>query len=130
MDENVQWDGVEQRELEATLTPQPEEKVPVKMLDSPFWKVMSVIGMALFGGAITTLFSALAKLDKLNDAQIETKTMMTVLISQRTSDQEDMRIVKSDIKELQISQVQLKTLVEKTHNIPTNLTGTFDSVRH
>lgn len=82
---------------------------------------MSVAGMLLLGGAVTTATSALNKLDKLNDAQIETKTMMSVLISQRAADQEDIKQIKLDIQDLQISQVQLKTMVEQTHSVTIGL---------
>jgi len=98
-----------------------EMKPNQKMMDSPFWKVMSVAGMLLLGGAVTTATSALNKLDKLNDAQIETKTMMSVLISQRATDQEDIKTIKADIQELQLNQVQLKTMVEQTHNVTIGL---------
>ncbi len=114
-------------ELDELIGPTSEEnmvseiKATAKMMDSPFWKVMSVIGMLLLGGAVTTATSALNKLDKLNDAQIETKTMMSVLIGQRAADQEDIKQIKLDIQELQISQVQLKTMVEQTHNVTIGL---------
>ena len=52
-------------------------------LESPFWKVMSYIMAGLVSGAIFIAVTALNKLDKVSDAQIETKTMLSILIAQQ-----------------------------------------------
>jgi hypothetical protein len=83
-----------------------------KMMDHPFWRTMSFVMVTLFGGVCLVAVQALTKLDKLNDAQIETKTMLSVLISQQSKDQGAIKQLSDDVRNVQIKQMQLETMLE------------------
>lgn len=81
-------------------------------LDSPFWKAMSFVMAGLVSGAIFIAVTSLNKLDKVSDAQIETKTMLTILLAQQDKNIALLYDNISNVNQLNIRMIRVETILQ------------------
>lgn len=74
-----------------------------KFLDSPFWRVMSFVVVSLFTLAVYVFRTNMERLDKVNDGQIEMKTLMRVVIDQQAAQQSSQKEMQNAIEQLRLS---------------------------
>ena len=85
-----------------------------KMLDTPFWRVMAFVFTGLVAIAVWVMKASIERIDKINENQIETKTILKVLTDQTSKSDEKIEAVRRDVDSLKLSdrahQEQLETL--------------------
>ena len=86
----------------------------VKMLDTPFWRVMAFAFTGLVAIAVWVMKANIERIDKINENQIEMKTLLRVLTEQSTKNEDRLESVRRDVEALKLSdrtqQEQLEVL--------------------
>ena len=75
----------------------------IRMLNSPFWRVMVYIFVGLLAIATWMLKTSIEKTQQVSDNQIEMKTMLKGLTDQFQRNQDDINQIKHDIEQLKLS---------------------------
>jgi FtsZ-binding cell division protein ZapB len=91
----------------------PRRKQMTITLESPFWKVMSYVMASLVSGAIFITVTALSKLEKVSDAQIETKTLLNVLITQLDKSNLALSNNTADINNINVRLAQMDMVIQQ-----------------
>lgn len=85
-----------------------------KALDAPFWRVLAFVFTGLVGVAVWVLRTNVERIDKINENQIEMKTLMRVLTEQSVKTEGQVDMLRRDLEALRLSdrsqQEQLSTL--------------------
>lgn len=106
------WDGTERRETERR--DEIAQGRDVKMLDTPFWRVMAFVFTGLVAIAVWVMKANIERIDRINDNQIEMKTLLRVLTDQTSKSDEKIEAIHRDVDALKLSdrtqQEQLETL--------------------
>lgn len=101
------WDGNERRER-TDMAREP------KMLDTPFWRVMAFVFTGLVAIAVWVMKANIERIEKINDNQIEMKTMLKVLTDQSAKGEANLETVRRDVEALKLSdstqQAQLEAI--------------------
>ena len=106
------WDGTERRETERR--DEMAQGRDSKMLDTPFWRVMAFVFTGLVAIAVWVMKANIERIDKINENQIEMKTLLRVLTEQSTKNEDRLESVRRDVEALKLSdrtqQEQLEVL--------------------
>ena len=74
-----------------------------KMLDTPFWRVMAFVFTGLVAIAVWVMKANIERIDKINENQIEMKTLLKVLTEQSTKNEDKLESVRRDVETLKLS---------------------------
>lgn len=75
----------------------------IRMLNSPFWRVMVYVFVGLLAIATWMLKTSIEKTQQVSDNQIEMKTMLKGLTDQFQRNQDDINQIKHDVEQLKLS---------------------------
>ena len=104
------WDGTERRGRSDEMA----QGRDTKMLDTPFWRVMAFVFTGLVAIAVWVMKANIERIDKINENQIEMKTLLKVLTYQTTKSDEKIESIRRDVEALKLSdrtqQEQLESL--------------------
>jgi hypothetical protein len=99
-------------------------------LNTPFWKVLSYVLVSLCSGAGILGLFALNRLDKLNDAMIENKTMLAMLINQQVKSEDNSKRQDERIGKLEVKQTQLETIIMQSIEVSEGITHGYQTRRN
>jgi hypothetical protein len=96
------WDGTDRRAKNDRRDEMPREPSE-RLLDQPFWKVMSFLLVGTVSIAVWVMKVNIEKLEKVSDSQIETKAILKFMTEQNVRDQEALKDIKTDVEQLKLS---------------------------
>lgn len=81
----------------------PQRQEDYRMMDQPFWRVMAFVVTGLVAIAVWVMKVNIEKLEKVSDSQIETKTMLKVLLDNNENTQTTLKEIQKDVNQLKLS---------------------------